>query len=163
MEKSMDKAGAEVKGKITRGIVLCVILVIVYSFLSWPESFRSYYVRFHPSPENLIFIRYLFSVGLRLALFISGIGILFRKDIFRKIIIFISFFTIATVYWKHPVIVFERILWWKIMQGTLPADIIPKINMVAWSCVVTSSIIDIVVCLCLIYYLTRPKIREQFN
>ena len=159
----MDKTGAEVKRKISRGVIICGILVIEYSFLSRPGSFSSYYDRFRPAPENLIFIRYLFSIGLRLALFISGIGILFLKNIFRKIAIFVSLFTIATVYWKHPAIIFKRILWGKIRQGMLSTALIPKINMLTWICVAISSIIDITVCLCLIYYLTRPEVKEQFN
>jgi hypothetical protein len=160
----MDKTGVEAKGKITRGIIICAILVVTYSFLGMPfDSFSSYYNKFRPSPQNLIFIRYLFSIALRLAVLISGIGILFRKHIFRKIIVFISFFTIATVYWKHPAICFKRVLLWRIAQGAVSADIIPRINILSWICVAICSIIDISVCLCLIYYLTRPKVREQFK
>lgn len=160
----MDRIRAETKGRVTRGIVLCAILVVSYSFLGMPlTSFSSYYTKFYPSPENLIFIRYLFSITLRLILLISGIGILFRTNIFRKIIIFISFFTIATLYWKHPVICLKRVLFWKITQGVLPVDIIPKINMLAWFSVIVLYIIDISVCLCLIYYLTRLKVKEWFK
>ena len=155
-----DKA----KRKITIGIVMCAILVIEYSFFGMPiGGFNVYYSKFRPSPENLIFLRYLFSIFQRLVLLISGIGILFRRDIFRKITIFASFFIISTVYWKHPVACYRKILWWKIIDKTLPVDIITRINMLAWVCVAISTIIDVSICLCLIYYLTRANIKEQFK
>lgn len=160
----MDRTGVRAQGKITRGIVICAFLVIVYSFVGAPyDTFSSYYSKFRPAPQDLIFIRYLFSIALRLALFISGIGILFRKNIFRKITIGISFFTIATVYWKHPVICFKRVLLWRITQGVLSADIIPRIDRLSWVCVAICSVIDISICLCLIVYLTRPEVKKQFK
>ncbi|MDD5568155.1 MAG: hypothetical protein PHY88_03000 [Candidatus Omnitrophica bacterium] len=163
-ESKMPMNGVETaKSRLTIGIALCVILIIAYSFLSLPGSFDSYYVRFRPSPKSLIFIRYLFSLGIRAALFISGIGILFRKDIFRKIAIFVGLFTIATIYWKHPVEVYRKILWWQIRQGVLSVEAIPRIDMLAWFCAVTSYLVDIIVSLCLVYYLTRPKVRKLFD
>jgi len=125
-------------------------------------DFNTYYVKFRPSPEKLIFARYIFSIAFRIALLISGIGILFRKEIFRKAAIFIGCFTIATIYWKHPVICFKRVLIWKVYQGVLPFDIIPRINLFSWICASICYIFDIGVNLCLIYFLTRPKVKEQF-
>jgi len=160
----MDKTAVGAKEKITRGIIICAILVITYSFLGMPSgSFSSYYDNFRPSPPNLIFMRYLFSIALRLAMLICGIGILFRKNIFRKATIFIGFFTIATACWKHPPICFKIIFLKGIGQGMFSADIIPRINILSWICVAICSIIDISICLCLIYYLTRPKVKEQFK
>ena len=125
-------------------------------------SFSSYYIKFRPSPEKIIFIRYIFSIAVRVVLLVSSVGILLRKDIFRKIILFISFFTIATIYWKHPVICFKRVLMWKIAQGILPVDVLPKIDMVAWISAIICAIVDIGFALCAIYYFTRPKVKKQF-
>jgi len=150
--------------KISKGIIIFSILIIIYSLHGLPTvNFNTYYIKFYPSSEKAILARYIFSIALRVVLIISGIGILFRRDIFRKIILGVSFFTIATVYWKHPVICFKRVLMWKISQGVLPVDVLPKIDMLSWFSAVICSIMDIGFTLCLIYYFTRLKVKKQFR
>ncbi|MDD2679651.1 MAG: hypothetical protein PHO03_02450 [Candidatus Omnitrophica bacterium] len=152
-----------VREKIPKGIIVFSILIILYSLHGLPTvDFNTYYAKFYPSPEKIILARYIFSIALRIVLLVSGIGILLRRDIFRKIILLISFFTIATVYWKHPVSVFKKVLIWKVAQGILPVDVIPKIDMLAWSSAIICYVIDIGFALCLLCYFTRPKIKKQF-
>ncbi|MFA4989430.1 MAG: hypothetical protein WC576_01520 [Candidatus Omnitrophota bacterium] len=152
-----------IRGKIPKGLIIFSILIIVYSLHGLPTvNFNTYYAKFYPSSEKIILARYILSIALRIVLIISGIGILFRRDIFRKAILGISFFTIATVYWKHPVICFKRVLLWKINQGVLPIDVLPKIDMLSWFSAIICSLMDIGFTLCLIYYFTRPKVKKQF-
>jgi hypothetical protein len=149
--------------KISKGLIIFSILIILYALHGMPPfSFSSYYVKFRPEPEKIIFIRYIFSLAIRAALLVSGVGILFRKDIFRKVILGVSFFTLATIYWKHPAICFKRVLLWKVAQGILPAEVIPKADMLARMSSIICSSVDIVFALCLIYYFTRPKVKQQF-
>jgi len=149
--------------KISKGLIIFSILIILYALHGMPPfSFSSYYIKFRPEPEKIIFIRYIFSLAVRAALLVSGAGILWRKDIFRKVILGVSFFTIATIYWKHPVICFKRVLMWKVAQGILPAEVIPRIDMLARVSALICSSVDIVFALCLIYYFTRPKVKQQF-
>lgn len=160
----MSEIGILARNKISKEIIILGFIVIFYSLQGMPTlDFSAYYARFSPSPQKLIFARYLLSIALRVVFLVSAIGILFRKDIFRKIIIFASFFTIATVYWKHPVIIYKRILMWKIVQGTIPASMIPKIDMLAWISALICYLIDIIVAFVLIYLFTRSKIKTQFK
>jgi hypothetical protein len=160
----MSEIDIIVRKKLSKEIIILSIIVIAYSLQGLPTlDFNSYAVKLQPLPETLILFRYVFSLALRIVLFTSGIGILFRKEIFRKCIIFIGFLTIATVYWKHPVIIFKRILMLRIEQGVVSESMIPKMNMLAWKSAVICYIIDIIIVSVLIYLFTRPKIKEQFK
>ena len=152
------------KRKISREIIILSIIVILYSFQGMPSfDFYSYAVKFSPLPEKFILARYVLSIGIRIFLLIAGIGILFRKDIFRKSVLFISLFTICTVYWKHPFLCFKNSLMLNIKQGMLSVDLLPKIDTMAWICLAVCYLIDIIIATFLIYLFTRPKIKEQFR
>ncbi len=163
----MDSGKMEVsygKEKISKGIIISAILIILYSLHGLPTvGFDIYYSKFYPLPEKVILARYIYSIALRIALITCSLGILLRKDIFRKVLLLISFFTIATVYWKHPVDCFKRVLLWKIEQGILPAEALSTIDMASRISALLCSVVDIVFALCLIYYFTRPKVKKQFR
>ena len=53
------------------------------------------------SPQETFF-RYTFSIFSRELYILAGILVLLRKDVGRRILIFLSLFTVVTVYWKHP-------------------------------------------------------------
>ena len=160
----MAKNVIAVKDKVSKEIVILGIIVIFYSLQGMPTlDFGSYAVKLYPLPERLILFRYFFSIALRIFLLVAGIGVLFRKEFFRKCFIFAGFFTIITVYWKHPVIVFKRVLILRIEQGIVPASMMPRIDVLAWKSAVICYLIDIIIVLVLIYLLSRPKIKEQFK
>ena len=160
----MSKTGIVVKKKISKEIIILSMAVILYSFQGMPTiDFDSYAIKFYPLPEKLILLRHVFSIALRIFIFITGLGILLRKDIFRKSVLFVSLFTICTVYWKHPFLCFKNSLMFNIRQGVLSVDLMPKIDFLAWICVVTCYLMDIIISIFLIYLFTRPKIKEQFK
>ena len=162
--KNKDRLRAAAKHKVSKEIIILSIVVILYSLQGLPNlNFAAYAIKFSPLPGKLVFGRYLLSLVIRIFLFISGIGILFRKDIFRKSIIFISLFTICTIYWKHPFLCFKNSLMFNINHGVLSPSLMPKIDMIAWICVVICYMIDISIAIFLIYLFTRPKIRGQFK
>ena len=163
----MDKGKVEVryrKEKISKGIIISAILIILYSLHGLPTvGFDIYYSRFYPLPEKVILARYIFSIALRITLIACSLGILLRKDIFRRALLLISFFTIATVYWKHPVDCFKRVLLWKIEQGILPAEALSTVDTASRISSLLCSAVDIGFALCLIYYFTRPRVKGQFQ
>lgn len=159
----MNETHIVAKNRIPRDIIILSIIVVLYSFQGLPTfDFASYAIKFRPLPEKLILARYIFSLALRIFLLIAGVGILFRKEIFRKSILFVSIFTICTIYWKHPFLCFKNGLIFNIRKGVISADLIPKINMIAWCTTVACYLIDIIIASFLIYLFTRPKIKEQF-
>lgn len=135
--------------------------------------FEYYQDRLPHLSDNLIAVRYLITILFRLVIFIAGIGILLRKDFFRKVILVTSFVTLLTFPWKHPRESFRVVA--RMMYGdyrTMGLRNIPEHRMkvieefyekkarafqrVVW-------IIDIVFALFLIYFFTLPKIREEFQ
>lgn len=121
-------------------------------------------------PDRIIIVRYFVSIGLRIVGLIAGIGILFRKNLFRRLALALSFFTILTIYWKHPIncfrIIFDRI-GQQILATSAIADqaltVIKLLQSVMWVTLVIVYIIDLGFSICLIYYFTRPKVKEQFR
>lgn len=151
--------------KMSKGIIIFSILICLLSLWDFKTniSFSRYYHLLQPLSEKLILLRYVFSLSLRIVLFISGIGVLFLKDIFRKIILFISFFTIATIYWKHPMICFRNVVDSLSAQGAFTPDVPLTPNALIWILFAINYAIDIGFSLCLIYYFTRPRVKEQFK
>jgi len=126
----------------------------------------SHYARYHflfrDLPENLILTRYCFSIFLKILLLVTGIGIILRRDIFRKMILFISWFNILTIWLKHPVSCFRNIVNYMAGQKMLPAIFMEDPELMIWILTVYNYIIDLGFAIFLIYFFTRPKVKEAF-
>lgn len=158
------------KDKKPRGIKVFGILIIATSLFQLRHllNFNYYTWLFNPIPENFILIRYFFSVLARIIGLIAGAGILFHKDLFRKIALLLFAVIPCITYWKHP---FFAV--YKHSQAT--ANVVFKSFCV--SCLLTPAMIksiaiasmlilyitDIGFSVCLIYYFTRPKIKQWFS
>ena len=59
-------------------------------------------------PDWLIPIRYCFSLGLCIFGIAVAVGLLARKEVFRKLGIGLGVFTLLTIYWKHQPATFFR-------------------------------------------------------
>jgi len=151
------------KNKISKEIIILSFIIILYALQGMPTfDFNAYYVKFYPASRNLCFARFLISWIWRVILIISGLGIIFRKEIFRKMIILTSFISMLTIGWKHPLAAVKRFIVLKINTGVLPFDWLPKIDTIAWAYVIIYSIIDLTVAFFLVYLFTRARIKEQF-
>lgn len=162
------------KKKYPIGIILFSIYFVVdsliqlYAKLIISNYYSWYSFILQPSPEHIIFQRYLLSIVFRIFKLIVGIGILLRREIFRKLALFMSWFIIIIVYWKHP---FEALL--KHTQivintvyrttGIYGLTLAPFTRLIAWISLVCVYALDIGVSVLTIYYFTRPYIREQFK
>jgi len=148
------------------GIVIVAILLIITSLIQLIIELsraKLYIAQLYPLPLNLIFLRYFITVLLRVVGLSCGIGILLFSNLFRKLLILLSFSTIFTIYWKHPFFIFEKMYWqvhamYLRAQIPEPADLWVK-TWIAWLIV---SLIDIIFASAIIFYFTRPKIKELF-
>jgi hypothetical protein len=158
------------KPKPAIGIIIFGIFLVITSFLQIQKfsSFNNYRIIFQHLPDNLIIVRYFISIGLRILGFIAGCGLLFRKEFARKLSIYLAIFTICTIYWKHPYPVVAnscRIVYYTMYnssgatQFVLPAEV----KTVTLLALIVFYLIDIIFFSVLIYYFTRPRVREQFN
>ncbi|OPX28911.1 MAG: hypothetical protein B1H08_05050 [Candidatus Omnitrophica bacterium 4484_171] len=158
----------EVKG--SKCIWILGIIIILYILKDLPGIIRfKYYHSFFilDYPEKFIIIRYCFSIALRIFLTASVIGLFLKKDIFRRALIFFSFFNIFTLYWKHPVPVFRKIIneIFKKMAAinAYPSYVLMKnYDKILYSSLAAVYIVDILFSLSLIYFLTRPYVKKHF-
>lgn len=148
----------------SKGVLFFSILIILVSIfdLIWIIDFRRYHLLFYNLPKTIVFIRYIFSILLRLILIISAIGVLFYKDIFRRIIIFISLFNIFTIYFKHPVSCFDNILRNLVRLDTSCQYSNFEFNIIKFSAILINYLFDIFFSLSLIYYFNRQNVKNFF-
>lgn len=114
---------------------------------------------------------------------IAGIGLITRKEIFRKIILCIFTFNLIFVHWKHPVQAFYQSFANVPMRAfisaplsehsdiILPRFLIMKMSLIlgddiissAWIAKICFSLLDIGVSLLVLFIFTRPTIKHLFK
>ena len=151
------------------GIVIFAILIIGSSLIHMHKLIVDriwYFETYAYLPVWLATVRYCFSWFQRIVGISTALGVLFLKNIFRKIAIAIGIFTICTVYWKHPYQGFlkhTRVLDEK--YGHYIALIgFPEITFSSLTlyAVIGHCILDIVFWGFFIYYFIRPGVKAQF-
>ena len=159
------------KEKRPLGVIIFAILLIL-STLIWSMAYLNYdYYRstFQFLPEASIRIRYFISIINRFLVLVSAVGILFLKDIFRKIGLLLCFLTVCVMPWKHPFFTLKDLAEKATQQvlstmppiDTLTRELVLKISL--WSSVAVVYIIDIGFAVAFIYYFTRPRVKALFN
>lgn len=142
-------------------------LYVLYCKLMTSGYYSWYSSIFYPLPEQVIFLRYICSILYRVVGLISGIGILLHKENFRKVVLFLSWLTISTVYWKHPFYAVEK--HFSMVINTLRGSARPydlgqsPIIKFTWIVLIGLYAFDIGVSAATIYYFSRPNIKKQFR
>jgi len=119
-------------------------------------------------PDNysdfFVIARLSFSWFQRFLGLAGAVGILFLKDIFRKLMLIISYFTIAVVFWKHPYSAFLSASEFALKEyphyfssANVTAPLIAKVSVILFIA------LEILFCSVVIFYLTRPKVKAQFR
>jgi len=150
-------------GVTTFGILICVSSMLRLISLI---DFHYYRFMFQQLSEQVIMIRYIFSIFIRVIGLVSGIGILFLNNNFRRLALALSLFTLLTIFWKHPYYVFENIAYsiHEMEIGALNAPpkeplqnpSFPLISMIVFY------MVDISFAGSFIYFFTRKGIKQQF-
>jgi hypothetical protein len=79
-------------------LVIDTVLELTYSVL----DYKAYQFMFQWLPPQMIFLRYGISVIWRCAFILALAGVCLRMDIFRKLLIALTWLEVATLFWKHP-------------------------------------------------------------
>lgn len=165
------------------GIIFFFFAGIQLYYFIYIIKYEGYIRFFHTMPLWFVELRFFFSIFLRAMICIAGIGLVARKEIFRKITLIICTFNIIFVHWKHPVqafyqsftnvpirafidtplsehsdIILLRFLIMK-MSLILGNDIISS----AWIAKICFSLLDIGVSLLVLFIFTRPTIKHLFK
>lgn len=155
------------------GVTLFSILLIIYSLwqLLLVLDFPRYKYIFQFLPETSLLVRFCGSIVLRVLTIILATGILLYKNNFRKALIFLSVYNILTVYWKHP---YETFVNWDRYYQISPEKINTLIyrilgNMaidyqtIKMISVAAACISDVLFYGAIIYYFTRPRVKQRFT
>ncbi len=160
------------KNNLPKGVIIFSVLIIIGSLLGlkylvfMPEHYKT--VLSSKMSESVIFYRYIGSISVRLLTIAVAVGLLFNKEICRKFMILIALLTIIFIYWKHPSFILEEgakeVAAACSSSGACNAQLKDFISgYLPWIMLVLLYIRDIGFSLAVIYYFTRPKIKERFK
>jgi len=154
----MVLAETRIKRKIPLGLAFLTLLLVTASLfkLIRMTDFEYYQELYQQLPPYLINIRYVLSLlGKLLGLF-AGIGLFYRNQLSRKVVIILSVISICILPWKYPYFVFENIA--SITADGFASPPVPN----HWYEVICYSLRDLVFSATFIWYLTRPKVKAFF-
>lgn len=142
---------------------MALIASSFYGMIVLLGSGYNYYRYLHPeySPA-IIAIRYFVSWAVRIVGLISGIGILYRKEFFRKTAIAGSLFTILTIHLKHSAKGFVRLTHSLDDHFNIPLEGVTFISLM-WPAIVIARMIDVIFAGYLIYFFTRREVKKYFR
>lgn len=158
-------------GKLPRGIIVLGLFIVFSSIVhmhklvvdhAWYQDTYSYL------PPWLRELRYVFSWAQRVAGFTAAAGLLWRKNVCRLLIIFIGWFTIFFVFWKHPYRAFLDHARYLDKQPVIRSLFdhlgAPDFTVasVVWPALAVYYLLEIIFWGSVIYYLTRPGVKAYF-
>ena len=115
---------------------------------------------------NVILLRYFVSWAVKLLGLLSGIGIIYRKEIFRKTAIVGSLFTILTAGLQHTYAEFHQYTQY-MDQHLLNSIAVPvegfTFSAITGLAVIMARVLDIFFAGLLIYFFTRPEVKKHFE
>jgi len=149
--------GRIIKRKIPWPVAIMAVLLISASIhkLIGLSDYEYYQFMFQQVSPQLLPFRYIVSLSLRGLGIMIGFGLLFGRELARKMAIILSFLTIILLPWKHPYAVFQNVAERTAGYFEAPADPLPGF--------IFYTTLDLVFCLLMIFFLTRPKIKEFFR
>jgi len=116
-----------------------------------------------PSPEWFEIVRYYFSWGIRLFGIAVATGILFKKEIFRKLGLWLAGFSIVTIYFKHyPEYFFKYTNYLTEQYQRVYRGIEIDFSVFAKDALVTLYVFELVFWALFIFYFTRSSIKNKF-
>lgn len=156
------------KKKRSIGVMIFGILMILGALIQLPGNLEMLKLLSNPLPEIIVVGRYYLIKLLLILGIAAGVGILCLKNIFRKIALFTSAFVIFDYLIELPFFALRNIpnfIEQQVKEIIAKSPMIPAsaLSSILWTTIVMSWIIDFGFSLCVIYFFTRPKVKEQFK
>jgi hypothetical protein len=159
--------------KIPKGIMIFGALLTVTSFLQMRNfivySRAGYDDLFLLSlPESVIFLRGFFFAVLRIAGLAAGLGLLVGKEIFRKTALCVAVARVFTFYWEHSYYAVKKYAEVATMHIAMKNGFFKiaepaTVDFLAKFSFFVLFAIDVGFAAALIYYCTRPQVRQWFK
>jgi hypothetical protein len=163
-------------GVILMGIGFILASVLRIGVLA---GYSGYHTLFQHLPEGFIQCRYLISWGMLVLGLVTGIGLFYRKDFFRKAGVLFVWISIVGVFGKHSLEGFVQYLRHlsesMAANGTpfSPASVVQFAqawhiawlteSALAWGCITLLTILEISFYFVIIFFLTRPSVKTLFR
>lgn len=157
------------RNKSSEVIILAWIIFLGSGYkLTGFFDYEYYRFMFQQLPEPWVLPRYCLSIALRVITIFSAIGLIFHKEIFRKVMLFLAGMNIILFYWKHPFSVFFNIAVYSEQGFQIDYPVItgnevlqyPYFPWISWGFYM---MIDVVISIVILYVLTRKHNREKFT
>ena len=140
------------------------VWVSLFQLCGFIFDYKHYQLQFSYLTPEILNLRYCFSILGRVLHIIVGIGLLKRKESFRKIAVWGALGMIATVTLRHPFLcIFNqtRIVWDQ--SGVEKTGLPITFDFIFWVTLAAIFFMDTLFYGTLIYYLTRPKVKFCFS
>ena len=149
---------------------LFIVFISTVKIASLAQNWSRYRFLLRPMPENIIWLRYAGSLGLRVLGVIAGIGILRRQEMCRRLMIGLSSLTIVALHWKHPFYSFRPAMaiahGWMAPLAARLGEPLPSLEACvagAWIPWMIVCSLDVALSSFLIFFFTRRDISKQFH
>ena len=150
------------------GLFFILLFFFFFKNLFNQTYFNTYKMIFQPLPEGSIRRRYDFSIFLYITFAIAWLGILCRKEFFRKVTIVLSSLALLTLFWQYPIFVMQdniqRIVK-PVFQRMISCSLttFQGIRFVAIAAIVLIYLLNIVFFGGILYYLNHPSFKKWFK
>jgi len=153
------------ENKRPKGVIIFGILILLGAALQIKGlSIASYNFLFGPLPKTIIIFRFVITVMMLILGIVTAIGIILRKEIFRKLVLLIGYYILYNYLIEGPLIVYRNLPKYInqiIVAAGAPLE--PRVYIILWTPIIVSFLIEFVFGLSLVYYFSRPKIKEKFK
>ena len=158
------------KFKRSTGISVFSSLLIVWSMynLMGMSNVENWNFLNQPLSEAAIRINFFISVFFMTLALMSGVGILFLQESFRKIVLAIALYIFYVCLIEGPLLVYRNLPAYIVQQASLVAAEAPDISLAglraaSWFIIIFGYVLDFGFAVSLIYFFTNPKVKKQFN
>jgi hypothetical protein len=143
------------------GLIIFGVLLVTTSLvlLYWLPGYDLYRQVNHEWPESIIRVRYVGSYIYRLLGLACGIGILCRKEPFRKVFIGLSYYSLATLALRHTYS--SQLFFSEPIYHANGSTF--SLETFTWIAVIIHWLVDGIFSLAAILYFRNPKVKGYFK
>ena len=151
----------------SKGVTILGVTIVVGALYQMCLVFSSGYLNYanlhQEYSSDLIFMRYVMTWAVKVIGLILGIALLRLNDLSRKLLIVYYLLIMVTVHLKHAYPAY--LLHMQNLDAAFHGGPYPGITFVSlvWPALIFQRSVDIIFGFIVIVFLTRPKVRQQFQ
>ena len=149
-------------------IGLIILSLVPIKILFTPGYLEYYMLLFRPLPRETILLRYLVTRIHWIIPICLGLGLLARKEFFRKATLLFAVFTLLASYWETPLLTIDNniqimLAVMRVMPASYGIDMLPAAKAAAVTSFIAVHAARVVFSVWILRALTRPPVKEWFK